>query len=136
MTTKHFLFCLLLLLPFSAFSQKPQTPAPLAPSISAHGSVCQPRGPAGPTGAAPQATENDAFLYAEFALQYLQADNADARQALMDAWYCNDVIPEYLDAAEKPAAHVPKNALDARFWRGKRKGRRLARRCPLPLVDG
>ncbi len=65
---------------------------------------------------------DDAFLYAEFALQYLHADNADARQALMDAWYCNDVIPEYLNADEKPAAHVPRTLWMPAFGGGSGRG--------------
>lgn len=105
MTIKHFLPHILLLLPLSAFSQKPQAPATLAPSI--------PRLEAFANRLAQQAQQelrlgnrDDAFLYAEFALQYLEADNADARQALTDAWYCNDVIPKYLSEDEKPLKNV------------------------------
>ncbi len=107
MTTKHFLPLILPLLPLSAFSQKQQPPSSLAPSI--------PRLEAFANRLAQQAQQElrlgnreDAFLYAEFALQYLHADNTDARQALLDAWYCNDVIPEYLNEAEKPLKNVAK----------------------------
>lgn len=107
MTPWHFITCMSLLLSVTAFSQKTQPTSDLAPSI--------PRMEAFANRLAQQAQQelrlgnrDDAFLYAEFALQYLQADNADARQALMDAWYCNDVIPEYLNEAEKPLEHVPK----------------------------
>jgi len=121
MKIKHFFPFLLLFLPLFAFpqkKQKPQTqdltpalagkaPATLAPSL--------PRLEAFANRVAQQAQQelrlgnrDDAFLYAEFALQYLQADNPDARQALLDAWYCNDLSLEYLNPAEKPLEKSPK----------------------------
>lgn len=107
MKIKHFLLLLLPLLPCFAFSQSPQPPSAAVPSI--------PPLEAFANRVAQQAqfelrlgNREDAFLYAEFALQYLQAGNADARQTLLDAWYCNDVIPEYLNEAEKPLKKVAK----------------------------
>lgn len=105
MTTKHFLFFPLLLLPLFAFAQEQQISATLSPFIS--------RLEAFAGRLAQQAQQelrlgnrDDAFLYAEFALQYLHADNTDARQALLDAWYCNDVILEYLNEGEKPLKNM------------------------------
>lgn len=124
MEFKPLFCCLLLFLPLSAFSQKPQTPTELAPSIS--------RLEAFANRMAQQAQyelrlgkREDAFLYAEFALQYLQPDNANARQALRDAWYRYDVVPAYLSEDEKPLVHTPKTLWMPAFAGGRGRGHGL-----------